>query len=89
MAPSSVWPLIHGEREALAADLAGLTESPHRQQAPDRRARPAGQRPRVGDRERARGDRPGDLPADGDDRPRRDALDDLSGEGVATLRSRI
>jgi hypothetical protein len=26
MAPSSVWPLIHGEREALAADLAGLTD---------------------------------------------------------------
>ncbi|HEV8278969.1 MAG TPA: maleylpyruvate isomerase family mycothiol-dependent enzyme [Streptosporangiaceae bacterium] len=26
MAPSGVWPLIHGEREALAADLADLTD---------------------------------------------------------------
>jgi uncharacterized protein (TIGR03083 family) len=26
MAASSVWPLIHGERAALAADLAGLTD---------------------------------------------------------------
>jgi hypothetical protein len=95
MAASSPWPMIHGEREALAADLAPLTGEDFNTGSNlliGSKRRIAGLTVKATDLDWSTGSGPAVtgpalsplLAMTG----RSAALADLSGEGVATLRSR-